>query len=393
MKSFWPALAHVLPAPRGRRGAAIVALALLAPACHKSQAALEPVGPQPPAGQVWLTPQQVHDAKIEVQTVGEQDVDDTILTSGRVALDDLRSGHVFSPVSGRVVKINAQLGQRIKKGEPLAVIESPDIGNAVSDLHKAEADLIAAQHDYQRKKELFEQKAGSAAELEAAEDNYRRSKAEIERARQKAILLRAGNFDSVAQTYTLASPIDGEVLLRNITPGIEVQGQYSGGTAQELFTIGEVDKVWVLGDLYEMDLARVAVGAPAVVSVVTYPGKVFRGRVDWVSGMLDPNTRTAKVRCTFENPDKLLRPEMYATVQISVEQKRALAIPRNALLRLGEYKVVFIEVGEGDGRVKFERIPIDVDEGESSPWLEVKHGLAAGQKVVVSGAILLSQKL
>jgi multidrug efflux pump subunit AcrA (membrane-fusion protein) len=109
--------------------------------------------------------------------------------------------------------------------------------------------------------------------------------------------------------------------------------------------------------------------------------------------MLDPNTRTAKVRCTFDNPDGLLRPEMYATVQISVEQKRALAIPRGALLRLGEYKVVFVEVGESDGRVRFERMPVDVDEGESSEWLEVKHGLMPGQKVVVSGAILLSQKL
>jgi cobalt-zinc-cadmium efflux system membrane fusion protein len=361
--------------------------------CHKSQAATEPPGPQPPVGQVWLTPAQVNDAKIEVQTVTEHDVDDTILTSGRVTLDDLRSGHVFSPVTGRVVRITAQLGQHVKKGDPLAVIESPDIGNAVSDVHKAEADLIAAEHDYKRKKDLFEQKAGSAADLETAEDNWRRAKAEIERARQKAYLLRAGSIDTVTQTYTLSSPIDGEVLMRNINPGIEVQGQYSGGATQELFTIGELDRVWVLGDVYEMDLARVHVGSPAEVTVVSYKGKSFRGQVDWVSGMLDPATRTAKVRCTFDNADKLLRPEMYATVQISVDQKRALAIPRPALLRLGEYKVVFVQVGEGDGRLHFERVPIDVDEGESSPWLEVKHGLLADQKIVVSGAILLSQKL
>jgi multidrug efflux pump subunit AcrA (membrane-fusion protein) len=109
--------------------------------------------------------------------------------------------------------------------------------------------------------------------------------------------------------------------------------------------------------------------------------------------MLDPNTRTTKVRATFDNPDRLLRPEMYVTVQISVEQKKALAIPRNALLRLGEYKVVFVQVGEDGGLLKFERVPVDVDEGESSQWLEVRHGLEVGQRVVVSGAILLSQKL
>jgi cobalt-zinc-cadmium efflux system membrane fusion protein len=370
----------------------LFAAAALAVSCNKLQAAPE-AAVQPPPGEVWLTAGQVQDAKIAVQPVAEQNVDDTILTSGRVALDDLRSGHVFSPVTGRVVRINAQLGDHVKTGDPLAVIESPDVGNTVSDMNKAEADLIAAQHDYRRKKELFEQKAGSAADLETAEDNYRRAKAEIERARQKAALLHTGAVDSVTQTYTLRSPIDGEVLLRNINPGIEVQGQYTGGATQELFTIGELDRVWVLGDLYEVDLARVRVGSPASVTVVTYPGKAFRGKVDWVSGMLDPNTRTAKVRCTFDNPDGLLRPEMYATVQISVEQKRALAIPRGALLRLGEYKVVFVEIGENDGRVRFERIPVDVDEGESSEWLEVKHGLTPGQKVVVSGAILLSQKL
>jgi cobalt-zinc-cadmium efflux system membrane fusion protein len=368
-------------------------LSALGVGCHKSQATGEPAGPQPPPGEVWLSQQQVVDAKIEVKPVTDQDVDDTILTSGRVALDDLRSAHIFSPVTGRVVRIAAQLGQRVKKGEALATIESPDIGSAVSDVHKAEADLIAAQHDYQRKKDLFEQKAGSAADLEAAEDGYRKAKAEIERARQKQALLRVGNADAVTQTYTLTSPIDGEVLLRNINPGIEVQGQYSGGATQELFTVGEIDKVWVIADLYEMDIARVHVGTPANVSVVTYKDKVFKGQVDWVSGMLDPATRTAKVRCTFDNPDRLLRPEMYATAEISVDQSRALAIPRNALLRLGEYKVVFIEVGEEPGRVRFQRMPVDVDEGESSQWLEVKHGLTPGQRVVVNGAILLSQKL
>ena len=361
--------------------------------CHKSEAATEPVAPQPPTGQVWLTPAQVSDAKIEVQPVAEQDVDDTILTSGRVTLDDQRSGHVFSPVTGRVVKIAAQLGQTVKKGDALAVIESPDIGNAVSDVHKAEADVIAAEHDYKRKKGLFEQKAASAADMETAEDNWRRAKAEIERTRQKAYLLRAGTFDTVTQTYTLTSPIDGEVLARSITPGVEVQGQYSGGTTQELFTVGEIDRVWVIADLYEMDLARVHVGSPALVTVVAYKDRVFRGQVDWVSGMLDPATRTAKVRATFDNADRALRPEMYATVQISVDQKRALAVPRPAVLRLGEYKIAFVEVGEADGRLHFERVPVDVDEGEGSQWLEVKHGLSAGQKIVVSGAILLSQKL
>src|SRR5580658_2019904 len=370
-------------------GAALIVAALSA-SCQKAEGSpTAPTGPQPPPGEVWLTPAQVKDARIEVAVVAAQDVDDTILTSGTVSLDDRRTGHVFSPVTGRVLAIAAQLGQRVKKGDPLATIESPDVGSAVSDTHKAEADLIAAEHDLRRKKELYEQKAGSASDLESAQDTYGRAKAEVERSRQKETLLRIGNVDSVTQVYALTSPVEGEVLARNINPGIEVQGQYSGGATQELFTIGELDRVWVLGNLFEMDLARVQVGAPASVTVVAYPGLSFDGKVDWVSGGLDPNTRSATVRCTFDNPGQRLRPMMYAQVQISVDRKKALAIPRDALLRIGDDKIVFTQIGESEGRVKFARVNVDVDEGESSPWLEVKHGLDSGQKIVVNGAILL----
>jgi cobalt-zinc-cadmium efflux system membrane fusion protein len=347
----------------------------------------------PPAGEVWLTAEQVKNASIDVEAAAVRDVDDAILTSGRVAFDDLRVGHVFSPVTGRVVQIQAQLGERVRKGQALATIESPDIGNAVSDENKAEADLIAAEHDYRRQRELMSERATSEAVMEQSEDNWRKAKAELERARQKASLLRAGGVDVVTQTYRLVSPIDGEVLARNINPGIEVQGQYASGSAQELFTIGELATVWVMADLYEIDLARVHVGSPVDVSVVSYKDESFAGKVDWVSGMLDPTTRTAKVRCTLSNADRKLRPEMYATARISVARKSVLAIPRSALLRLGEYKVVFVEVGGDASRIRFARIPVDVDESEASPWLEVKHGIEPGQSIVVSGAILLSQRL
>src|SRR5262249_43372111 len=146
-------------------------------------------------------------------------------------------------------------------------------------------------------------------------------------------LLRAGGGGGVSQGYTVIAPMEGEVIMKNVSPGIEVQGQYGGGTALELFTVGELDKVWVIADVFEMDIARVKVGSKALVKVVAYSGKSFEGKVDWVSGTLDPTTRTAKVRCTFDNADRLLEPEMYATVQISVEERQALAIPRSALLR------------------------------------------------------------
>jgi cobalt-zinc-cadmium efflux system membrane fusion protein len=373
--------------------AGLCAFAATLASCHKESPAAQAPAPEPPPGEVWLTPAQVAGVSIGVATIDVREVDDTIATSGTVALDDVRSGHVMSPVTGRVVRIIAALGEHVKKGQPLAAIESPDVGDAVSDVHKAEADLVAAQHAYERKKTLFEQKAGPASDVEVAEDAFRRAKAEIERARAKQALLRVGSADSVSQTYLLASPIEGDILMTNAHPGIEVQGQYSGGSSVELFTIGDVSRVWVLADVYEMDLARVHPGVPATVRVAAYPARTFDGRVDWVSGSIDPTTRAARVRCTFDNPERLLLPQMYATVNLSVDRKQALAIPRDALLRLGDAKAVFVRVGESADQVRFRRSDVDVDEGESSPWLEVRGGLQPGQAVVTRGAILLSEML
>jgi cobalt-zinc-cadmium efflux system membrane fusion protein len=171
-----------------------------------------------------------------------------------------------------------------------------------------------------------------------------------------------------------------------------VQGQYSGaGTPIELFTVGALDEVWGFADVFEMDLPRVQVGARVSVRVIAYPGKIYEGTVDWIAGALDPATRTARVRCTIKNPGRELKPEMYATMGIAVQRSRALAVPREAVLRLGDQTVVFVQTGRSEnGLVKFERVPVDVDDTVSGNMLPVRHGLAAGQVVVTHGGILLS---
>ncbi len=366
-------------------------LAAAASACHGPAAP----GYVPPPSEALLTPEQIDAAKVKVETAVERDLDDSLATSGRVAFEDIKVGHIYSPVSGRVAKINVQLGERVKKGQGLAVIESPDIGQASSDVTKADADLIAAEHDLQREKELLAKHATSYKDYETAENTYRQAKTEKQRAMQKAFLLRTNGADGVSQGFTLTSPVDGDVLMRNLSPGAEVQGQYSiGGSVQELFTIGELDEVWVLSDIYESDIARVVVGAKAVVAAVAYPNKTFEGKVDWISGTLDPATRTEKVRCTFANPDRFLKQDMYTTVTISVASRKALALPPAAVLKLGDQQVVFIDRGKAaDGRERFERVPVAVDDAVTGKWLPVLHGLNVGDKVVVEGGEALNGHL
>ena len=343
-----------------------------------------------PDGEAWLEPKQVTDARLVVEPLGEHEIGGPILAAGKVSFDDQHVSHVYSPVTGRVVSILAQLGERVKKGQPLARIESPDIGLASADLDKAQADLVAAEHDVRRQKELYEAHAGSERDFEAAQDNFAKARAELERARQKAHLLRTGAVDRVTQTYELRALIDGEVVAKAVNPGMEVQGQYSGGGAVELFTIGELDPVWVLADVYEMDLGRVRAGENVQVKVVAFPDRTFLGKVDWVSGTLDPATRTAKVRCTIPNGDHLLKPEMFATAAIDVDRGKALALPRDAVFRIGEQTMVFVRGQPAPGgRVRFERRPVAVDEDETGSFVRVLRGVSPGEPVVVSGGILL----
>jgi multidrug efflux pump subunit AcrA (membrane-fusion protein) len=172
-----------------------------------------------------------------------------------------------------------------------------------------------------------------------------------------------------------------------------VQGLYGGGTPVELFTVGVIDRVWILSDVYENDVQRVKVGSKVKVTCVAYRDKSFDGQVEWVSGVLDPSTRTAKVRVTLSNAERLLKPEMYATAYISVSGRKAVVVPRTALLRLGDSDVVFVDLGKAaDGRERFERTPVVVDDVPGE-WVAVTHGLDVGTKVVTSGVAGLNQKL
>jgi cobalt-zinc-cadmium efflux system membrane fusion protein len=361
-------------------------LLLLVAGCHGQASEL----PQIPPGQAWISAKQIGDARITVAPVGLENVGGAIVTSGKVTFDDLRVSHVFSPVSGRVTKILAQPGERVKKDQPLAIIQSPDLGQAFADLAKAQADLNAAEKDFKRTKELYDAHAASQKDFESSKAVFDKARAEMDRAQRKANLLSRGGGDRVTQEFSLKAPIDGEVVVRNVNPGTEVQGTYGGGTAVELFTIGELDRVWIVADLFEMDLGKVKKAAHVSVKVVAYPERIFDGNVEWVSGSLDAATRTAKVRISVDNKERLLKPEMYATVSISVDERKALAIPRNALMRLGDQTIVFKQIGSApDGRLKFERVPVAVDEEEGGDWLPLTHGLSEGDRIVTAGGILL----
>lgn len=354
--------------------------------------------PAPPAaaapaelGVARLSAAQVSAAKLQVETVGERMVGLDVHTTGRVVLRDLDTAHVLSPVTGRVVRIEAALGAQVKAGSPLAIIASADVGQAFSDVEKASADFAAAQAELRRQRELFEAQAVARKDLEAAQAGAAKTRAELDRARHKARLLRSTAQDGEAQEYVLRAPIDGEVLARNVSPGVEVQGQYAGGNVVELFTIGNLDPILVEADAFEADLAHIQVGAAANVEVAAYPRLTFPATVEWIADTLDPQTRTARVRCALPNPDHKLKPEMFAAVTIASGGTKRLAVPRSTLLRLGDQMVVFVETSApGAGLRAFQRRPVGVDEDDAGAFVPITRGVQPGERVVTSGAILLA---
>jgi cobalt-zinc-cadmium efflux system membrane fusion protein len=199
----------------------------------------------------------------------------------------------------------------------------------------------------------------------------------------------------VTQRFRLLAPIDGEVIARSVGLGMEVAGELAGGNTTELYTLGALDSVWVFADVREIDAAKVAVGAKATITFLAYPKQPRTERIDWIAQALDPVTRTTRVRFALGNADRALRPEMYAAVSIEAAPREAVSVPRRAILRLGEQPVVFAVVGRAaDGAVRFERLPVFVDDAVTGEWLPMLRGLLRhGDEVVVRGAARLASEL
>ncbi len=355
-------------------------LGLGTPGCRR--AAPEAPALRPPDNQVWLSQEQASALRLSVMRT--QAIPDALRVGGRVAFDDLRISHVFSPVSGRVVKLLAGPGDRLQRGAPLALISSPDIGSAWSDVVKARSNLDASQREYQRQKELYEAHAAALRDLEGAEDNFKQARAELERAEAKARLLRAGS-ELGAEDYVLRAPIDGEVIARLANPGMEVQGQYwrrHGGRALHRRRARPGARHWRPARAGSYGGQGRCRGAGAG-GERTGQGLFGEGRLGVLDARSDhPHRQGAHSGRQPGTPaqSRDVRHRLH-----SPGAPPAVALPRSALLRLGDQTVVFVALGESpDGRLRFERRRVSVHEDESGDLYPVLRGLKAGETVVVA---------
>jgi membrane fusion protein, heavy metal efflux system len=329
-------------------------------------------------------------ASISVQTAQARTMAVTHVT-GRLYWNEEKTVGVFTPVAGRVIDIRADLGQAVTNGSPLAELDSPDFGQALANARTAVGNLAAADKAYTRSQDLLQHGAAAQKDVEAAEAAY--VAAQAERDRSEAVLANYGGSDkSTNSVYILRSRIAGVVVDKNVNPGQELRADLMLANAPNLFApifvVSDPTKLWLQLDVAESDLPALQPGLHLQIHSRSFPDKIFDGVVDHIGDTMDPNTRTIKIRGTVDNPDKLLKAEMYVLVDVVQAPSKAgemgVEVPSKALFMKGDDSFVFIE--DAPGTYERKQVKVGTEKDSKVPVYE---GLSPGQKVVTEGALLL----
>lgn len=342
-----------------------------------------------PAGRSATVPVPDMQTRIETAAVTPSSVNPMLPLAGKVAYGEDRYSKISSPLQGRVLEVRAKLGDRVKAGDALLVIDSPEITAAYSEFVKEASDLEYATRAYELAKDLYETKALPQKDLKQAENDAIKARAEFRRAKERLLFLKVPSAElekplaeqTITSRFELKSPIVGTVVERTVTPGQSVGGDPS----QVLFTIADLENLQLVADVYERDLALVKVGQVATVTVEAYPDVGFPAVVAAVGDVVDPMTRTIKVRAWVTNDGQRLKPEMFARLNIQVGDSTAfLVVPKEAVLEADGKP--FVYVVEAENRYVKREVKVAA---VSADRVRVLEGLQPGERIVTKGAVLI----
>jgi len=298
---------------------------------------------------------------------------------------------VTTLIRGRVIRVHVDVGRDVKKGALLAMLHSMDLGIAEGDYLKAGARLHEAELAHARAQELYDNNAVSLAELQRREAGMKTVRAESREAKNRLELLgvpqeeidRLDRELTIKADVPIRAPFDGRVIMRNLTRGEVVE------TDQKLFTVANLFEVWVIANVPEKDVAFIKIGQPVEIVAASYPHARFSGTITYVGDVLDPATRTMRVRITAPNPDRLLKPEMFSLVRVyGAPEPAALTVPLAAVQTGLSGMVLFVERADG----AFESRPVRLGE-EQGDTVVILEGVREGERVVGAGAFALKSEL
>lgn len=361
--------------------------------------------------QIALTPAQAQEIGLATAVAAETPFEQAVVSTGQVEAANDREAHVFSTAAGRALSVPMVAGQAVRQGQTLITLRSDQIGQMESDLlqadlqnqsniEQAEAQLKFSKAGYDRESILYQKQVSARVDYETAATQYekdlknlqalRRIRAATVDTAQKRMALYGGApglADRVIRTrqilplLTITAPRSGVLILRAINPGEMVD------PGKEIFTIADLHRVWLGGNIYEQDIPKVHVGQPIKVTLDSMPGKTFDGKINYVGSILDPSARTVEARGDVDNKDLALRPNMFARMSIALGSRKTLAIPSAALQKKGDSNFVYVEIHPNTFVER--QVTAGADNGQ---YTEITGGLKPGETIAVKGTMALEGK-
>jgi cobalt-zinc-cadmium efflux system membrane fusion protein len=350
---------------------------------------------EPNAERVILSPAAVSGLGLKTVPAERMALDAMIRATAVIRPNALRLAHVSPRIPGRVVDVKAVLGDRVQADQPLAFLDSLELGEKKSAFLQARANVKVARRNYDREQRLFKQRISSEKDYLEARGEFERSDAAYRAAREALRLLGLGETvieevtwgekDHPLSHFPIQAPFAGTVIEQHITLGELIKPD------EKPYTIADLSTLWILVDVYEKDLGRIAVGTAAEVRVDAFPDERFAGQIRYVSDVVDDTTRTARARVELDNRAGRLRPGMFATAAItlpSTSMVPVVAIPAAAVQRIKGRPVAFVEESPGSYAVRHVTLGREAD-----ALVEIQAGVAEGEQVVTEGTFTLKSEV
>jgi membrane fusion protein, heavy metal efflux system len=356
----------------GRDRALVVLLVLIAIGCSDNPKAA------PTKAEVTVDPNTVtvqHPELFMLAAVETRALPSVLNVNGSVSPDVTRTIHVTSQGSGRVTDLRVKLGDLVHRGQVLLSIYSADLAGAFSDYQKALADERLAKRALDRAQLLYSHGALAQKDLEVAQDAEDKATVDLQNTQHRVKLL-GGDPDHPSTIIELRAPVSGTIVEQNVA-GFE--GVKSLDNSPNLFTIADLSQVWVVCDVYENDLGEVHLGDSSEIRLNAFPDRVFQGKIADISRVLDPNTRSAKVRIVLSNPEGIFRPGMFAVATFrSRKLQERLVLPSTAVMRLQDKDWVFRK----EAANRFRRLEVHSLGTTPDGMQEISNGVKPGDQVV-----------
>ncbi len=333
--------------------------------------------------EVVLDSLELASASLEYTTVQVLQPDSLRLT-GSVTFDAARVSHVGPRTQGRVVQVAVEIGSRVRVGDTLAVLDSPDLGTAQAAWFTAAVDRDVDRRNFERADRLFRQGIVSERRHLEAEGELRQAEGVLAAAEHALAALGAEPDSTASSQFVLRAPLSGVVADKHATVGEVV------GSDSQMFTVADLSRLWIILDLFESDLSRVQVGNPAIIETQAYPGRLFEGKVGYIGALVDTMSRTVKVRVELPNLDGVLKPGMFAHADLALpDSVETIGVLQVAIQTLDGTTVIFVAGDVG----RFKVVPVVIGNTRAGGWVEILEGLSLGDRVVGQGSFTLKADL